>query len=148
MSKQHLVVIGNGMVGHHFLEQLMASPAAATYHLRVFGAEQHPAYDRVHLSDYFSGAGHRELALAGPDWYERHGIHLHLGEPVTAIDRSARTVTTPEGEYSYDRLVLATGSYPFVPPIQGRDQPAVSCTAPWRIWMPSVPPRAGPAVAW
>ncbi|WP_425435218.1 nitrite reductase large subunit NirB [Marinobacter lutaoensis] len=123
MSKQHLVVIGNGMVGHHFLEQLMASPAAATYHLRVFGAEQHPAYDRVHLSDYFSGAGHRELALAGPDWYERHGIHLHLGEPVTAIDRSARTVTTPEGEYSYDRLVLATGSYPFVPPIQGRDQP-------------------------
>lgn len=64
MSKQHLVVIGNGMVGHHFLEQLMASPAAATYHLRVFGAEQHPAYDRVHLSDYFSGAGHRELALA------------------------------------------------------------------------------------
>lgn len=84
----------------------------------------------------------------GPDWYERHGIHLHLGEPVTAIDRSARTVTTPEGEYSYDRLVLATGSYPFVPPIQGRDQPAVSCTAPWRIWMPSVPPRAGPAVAW
>ncbi|EMP54416.1 nitrite reductase, large subunit, nucleotide-binding protein [Marinobacter santoriniensis NKSG1] len=124
MSKKNLIVIGNGMVGHHFLEQFAASPAARDFEIRVFGEEKHLAYDRVHLSEYFTGSTHADLAMGTPDWYAESGIVLHLGEPVTGIDRDTRTVTTPEGSYTYDELVLATGSYPFVPPIEGREHPA------------------------
>ena len=122
MSKQTLIVIGNGMVGHHFLEQFSQSPAADAYNIVVFGEEKQLAYDRVHLSEYFSGSSHADLAMGTADWYADQGIDLHLNEPVTGIDRDARMVTTPKGEYPYDQLVLATGSYPFVPPIDGNDQ--------------------------
>ncbi|WP_336367678.1 nitrite reductase large subunit NirB [Marinobacter sp. C2H3] len=122
MSKQTLIVIGNGMVGHHFLEQFAQSPAAAAFDVRVFGEEKQHAYDRVHLSEYFTGSTHSDLAMGTEDWYREHGITLHLSEPVTAIDRDAQVVTTPDGVYPYDQLVLATGSYPFVPPIAGNDQ--------------------------
>ncbi|MEC9084216.1 MAG: FAD-dependent oxidoreductase, partial [Pseudomonadota bacterium] len=122
MSKQTLIVIGNGMVGHHFLEQFSQSPAADAYNIVVFGEEKQLAYDRVHLSEYFSGSSHADLAMGTADWYTDQGIDLHLNEPVTGIDRDARMITTPKGEYTYDQLVLATGSYPFVPPIKGNDQ--------------------------
>ncbi|MDO6824661.1 nitrite reductase large subunit NirB [Marinobacter sp. 1_MG-2023] len=123
MSKKTLIVIGNGMVGHHFLEQFVASSKAADYAIIVFGEEKQLAYDRVHLSEYFSGSTHADLAMGTTDWYTGQGIELRLNEPVTALDREQRTLTTPQGEYNYDELVLATGSFPFVPPIEGREHP-------------------------
>ncbi|MCH8499630.1 MAG: nitrite reductase large subunit NirB [Marinobacter sp.] len=122
MSKKTLIVVGNGMVGHHFLEQFTASPAAADYQILVFGEEPLVAYDRVHLSEYFAQATHADLALGTLEWYAEQGIDLHLDEQVTSIDRDSRKVITPKGSYRYDQLVLATGSYPFVPPIPGNDQ--------------------------
>ncbi|WP_339806547.1 nitrite reductase large subunit NirB, partial [uncultured Marinobacter sp.] len=89
------------------------------YQILVFGEEKQLAYDRVHLSEYFSGSTHADLAMGTADWYASKDIDLHLGEMVLTIDREARTVTTDKGDYHYDELVLATGSYPFVPPIEG-----------------------------
>lgn len=123
MSKKTLIVIGNGMVGHHFLEQFCASPAAVNYEIIVFGEEKQLAYDRVHLSEYFGGSTHADLAMGTLEWYTEQGIQLHLNEQVTGIDRENRTLETPRGSYRYDELVLATGSYPFVPPIEGNDRP-------------------------
>ncbi|KAA1174276.1 nitrite reductase large subunit [Marinobacter salinexigens] len=124
MSKKTLIVIGNGMVGHHFLEQFAASEAASSFDIIVFGEEKQLAYDRVHLSEYFTGSTHADLAMGTADWYAEQGINLRLNEQVTGIDRENRTVTTPKGDYHYDELVLATGSYPFVPPIEGKEHPA------------------------
>ncbi|MCX2524082.1 nitrite reductase large subunit NirB [Larsenimonas rhizosphaerae] len=112
-----LIVIGNGMVGHYFLEQLVERGAHERFAITVFGEERHRAYDRVHLSEYFSGRDAEGLALGEADFCARHGIELRLGEHVSTIDRSARTVTTERGDLPYDQLVLATGSYPFVPQI-------------------------------
>ncbi|MEP1215527.1 MAG: nitrite reductase large subunit NirB [Marinobacter sp.] len=123
MSKKTLIVIGNGMVGHHFLEQLVATPAAADFDIKVFGEETLLAYDRVHLSEYFGGSTHADLAMGTADWYAENNIDLRLGEQVTGIDRDNQTITTPMGDYGYDELVLATGSYPFVPPIKGNEHP-------------------------
>ena len=123
MSKKTLIVIGNGMVGHHFLEQLVETPAAADFDIKVFGEEKLLAYDRVHLSEYFGGSTHADLAMGTADWYAENHIDLRLGEQVTGIDRANQTITTPMGDYGYDELVLATGSYPFVPPIKGNEHP-------------------------
>ncbi|MGM0783732.1 MAG: nitrite reductase large subunit NirB [Pseudomonadota bacterium] len=117
-----LIVIGNGMVGHHLVEQLVERGATERYAITVFGEERHLAYDRVHLSEYFSGRDAQSLALSTADYYAEHGIELRLHEAVTAIDRDASEIVTPQGRYRYDRLVLATGSYPFVPPIPGNDR--------------------------
>ncbi|MDX1799832.1 MAG: FAD-dependent oxidoreductase, partial [Marinobacter sp.] len=123
MSKKNLIVIGNGMVGHHFLEQFAATASAADYRITVFGEEPLLAYDRVHLSDYFRDATHDDLAMSTPDWYADNGLELRLNEAVVGIDRAQQQVVTDNGRYDYDQLVLATGSYPFVPPIAGNDQP-------------------------
>ncbi|WP_166253256.1 nitrite reductase large subunit NirB [Marinobacter salicampi] len=123
MSKKQLIVIGNGMVGHHFLEQFVATEAASGYELQVFGEEPLLAYDRVHLSEYFDQATHADLAMGTAEWYEQNDIMLHLDEAVTGIDRDQQTVTTAKGSHPYDAVVLATGSYPFVPPIDGNDHP-------------------------
>ncbi|MFM9270126.1 nitrite reductase large subunit NirB [Halomonas elongata] len=121
-APQDLIIVGNGMVGHHLVEQLVERDAHRHYRIRVFGEERHLAYDRVHLSEYFSGRDADDLALSTADYYAEHGIELHLHEAVTGIDRDARELVTPQGRYAYDRLVLATGSYPFVPPIPGGDR--------------------------
>ncbi|MBW5799972.1 nitrite reductase large subunit NirB [Halomonas elongata] len=121
-APQDLIIVGNGMVGHHLVEQLVERDAHRHYRIRVFGEERHLAYDRVHLSEYFSGRDADDLALSTADYYAEHGIELHLHEAVTDIDRDARELVTPQGRYAYDRLVLATGSYPFVPPIPGGDR--------------------------
>ncbi|MGL4318272.1 MAG: nitrite reductase large subunit NirB [Pseudomonas sp.] len=118
---QTLIVIGNGMVGHHCVEQLIERGALARYQVHVFSEEPLRAYDRVHLSEYFTGRDAESLALSGAELYQTPGVTLHLGVPVLEIDRERREVITAAGSFPYDQLVLATGSYPFVPPIEGAE---------------------------
>jgi nitrite reductase (NADH) large subunit len=118
---QTLIVVGNGMVGHHCVEQLIAAGALERYRIHVFGEEGQRAYDRVHLSEYFGGRDAESLALSDASLYEQPGLSLHLGVPVLEIDRTRREVITSKGCFAYDKLVLATGSYPFVPPIEGAE---------------------------
>ncbi|MFD2641257.1 nitrite reductase large subunit NirB [Pseudomonas japonica] len=120
-QREKLVIVGNGMVGHHCVEQLIERGALARFEVRVFGEERQRAYDRVHLSEYFSGSDAEALALGEAGLYGEHGIAVHLGEAVLELDRERREVVTTQGRYPYDRLILATGSYPFVPPIQGSE---------------------------
>ncbi|WP_324733602.1 nitrite reductase large subunit NirB [Pseudomonas paeninsulae] len=121
IKRETLIVIGNGMVGHHCVEQLIEQGALARYDVHVFGEERQRAYDRVHLSEYFGGRDAESLALGEPNLYAQHGVQLHLGVPVLAIDRERKQVLTSTGRQAYDRVVLATGSYPFVPPIPGAE---------------------------
>ncbi|MGE8617193.1 MAG: FAD-dependent oxidoreductase, partial [Achromobacter spanius] len=120
-SLQTLVVIGNGMVGHHCVEQLIAQGALERYRIHVYGEETRRAYDRVHLSEYLNGRDAESMSMSDAAFYERDGLTLHLGEPVLDIDRHAQEVITANGRVGYDKLVLATGSYPFVPPIAGAE---------------------------
>lgn len=123
MSKQKLVVIGNGMVGHNFLEKLVASEGLAHYEVTVFCEEPRPAYDRVHLSEYFSGRTADELSMVEGDFFTDNGIHLHLKDRAVSIDRDNQVVRSEQGvEIAYDTLVIASGSYPFVPPVPGHDR--------------------------
>ena len=116
-----VVVVGNGMVGHHYVEQLVASSIDAQ--ITVIGGETRPAYDRVHLSEFFAGRSPEDLALTTREHYIEIGVDAHFGDPVTRIDRDNKTVITETGRsFAYDKLVLATGSYPFVPPVPGNDQ--------------------------
>lgn len=119
--RQKLIVIGNGMVGHHCVEQLIERGALRQFDVQVFGEERQRAYDRVHLSEYFSGSDAEQLALGSADLYALHGVQLHLAEAVLEIDRERCEVVTAIGRYGYDQLILATGSYPFVPPINGSE---------------------------
>ena len=119
-SKQKILVIGNGMVGHKFLEAIAAQPEAAGYEITTFCEESRLAYDRVHLTEFFSGRSADDLSLVEPGFYEANNIRVLLGDKAVSIDRSAKTVTSEQGEtLPYDKLVLATGSFPFVPPIPG-----------------------------
>ena len=125
-SKRRVVVVGNGMVGHRVCQSLTDRPERASLEIVAIGEEPRPAYDRVHLSEYFSGRSADDLLLADASWYAGRGIELVLADPVEAIDREARFVTTRSGrEIGYDELVLATGSSPFVPPLPGVDSPRV-----------------------
>ena len=121
-TPEQLIIIGNGMVGHHLVEQLVDNGALARYQVTVFGEERHRAYDRVHLSEYFSGRDADSLALCEADYYDVSGVELRTDEAVIEIDRDQQEVITDQGRYPYDRLVLATGSFPFVPPIPGNDR--------------------------
>jgi nitrite reductase (NADH) large subunit len=117
----NIVVVGNGMVGHHYVETLAKSEVAAK--ITVIGGEPRPAYDRVHLSEFFSGRAAEDLALTTREHYESIGVDAHFGDPISRIDRDNKTVITEGGRsFGYDKLVLATGSYPFVPPVPGHDQ--------------------------
>ena len=121
---QRVVVVGNGMVGQRLLETLVEAPHALE--ITVLAEEPRPAYDRVHLSDFFSGKTAGELSLVTGDFFERHTIACHLGESAVRIDRKSKLVRSSRGrELPYDVLVLATGSYAFVPPIAGRDRAGV-----------------------
>ena len=113
---RRIVVVGNGMVGHRFVELVRAQDESTA--VTVFAEEPRFAYDRVHLSDYFSDKTAADLALAA----SYPGIDAHVRVPIHAIDRAAQCVETKSGErFAYDTLVIATGSYPFVPPIPGSD---------------------------
>jgi nitrite reductase (NADH) large subunit len=117
-----IVVVGHGMVGHKFLESL-AETGLQHADVTVLCEEPRPAYDRVHLSAYFSGQTAEDLSLVEPGFFERTGFSLRLAARAASLDRQHKTVTTVDGEtLSYDKLVLATGSNPFVPPVPGRDR--------------------------
>jgi nitrite reductase (NADH) large subunit len=117
----NIIVIGHGMVGHKFVETLAA--AAPHLHITVLGEEPRPAYDRVHLSEFFAGKTAEDLSLVAPGFFERGNLTLRLNAQAVAIDRAARTVCLADGEVlAYDKLVLATGSSPFVPPVPGRER--------------------------
>jgi nitrite reductase (NADH) large subunit len=121
-----IVVIGNGMVGYKFCEKLIAKGKGLKFDLLVFGEEARPAYDRVHLSEFFSGKSANDLILAPTTWYAENNIRLHLGDPIQSIDRKNKTIRSHLGvTESYDYLVLATGSSALVPPIPGADKQGV-----------------------
>ncbi|EDP99201.1 nitrite reductase large subunit NirB [Shewanella benthica] len=122
--KPRLLVVGNGMVGHHFIEQLCDQGLNEHFHIEVFGSEQVAAYDRVQLSKYFETGSADSLMLANVDTYAKQGVTLHLGKKVTGLDTENKCLHTQDGDlWFYDKLMLATGSYPFVPPIEGKDRP-------------------------
>jgi len=122
MTKPTLVVVGHGMVGHHFLEDCVNRNLHQQYQIVVFGEERYAAYDRVHLSEYFAGRSADSLSMVAGDFFADNGIELRLSQQIVAIDREARVVRTAGGhETHWDKLVMATGSYPFVPPVPGRE---------------------------
>lgn len=117
-----IVVVGNGMVGHYYVEKLVEQ--SPLHQVTVIGGEPRPAYDRVHLSEVFSGRNPEDLALTTREHYRKLNVDAHFGDPVESIDRENKLVRTGSGrKFSYDKLVLATGSYAFIPPIKGADLP-------------------------
>ncbi|WP_457665214.1 nitrite reductase large subunit NirB [Thiolapillus sp.] len=124
--KERLVLVGNGMAGVRTLEELLKL-APEEYDITVFGAEPYPNYNRIMLSPVLAGEKTiDEIILNDREWYESNGITLHTGDPVVEIDRVNRRVISESGmEVSYDRLLLATGSSPFIIPVPGSDLPGV-----------------------
>ncbi|MCV9386505.1 nitrite reductase large subunit NirB [Reichenbachiella ulvae] len=123
---EKIIVIGNGMVGYKFCEKLRAKADKNKFEITVFGEEPHPAYDRVHLSEYFTNPSVENLEMAPRSWYEENDIELISGEMINQIDRVNKTVTSHKGTtLSYDKLILATGSSAFVPPINGVEKEGV-----------------------
>ena len=122
MKKMKLVMVGNGMAGVRTLEELLRL-APDLYEITVFGAEPHPNYNRILLSPVLAGEQTLDEIVLNPlSWYRDHGITLHTGQKVVHVDRQRRLVTTADGiEAEYDRLLLATGSNPFIPPLPGRN---------------------------
>jgi nitrite reductase (NADH) large subunit len=121
-----VVVIGNGMVGQRLCETLVACDTQRQYNIVTFCEEPRAAYDRVGLTSFFAHRSAEKLLLAKRDWYEEHGIQLHIGDRASQIDRKAQMVHSDKGVHiAYDTIVLATGSYPFVPPVPGIDKRGV-----------------------
>ena len=124
MTRKTLVVAGNGMVGHKLLELLVEQGATAEWDIVTFCEEDRLAYDRVGLSSFFTGTSAEELSLVAPGFFDSAGLEVHVGDAVASIDRQAGKVMSAKGTaIAYDALVLATGSYPFVPPVPGKDLP-------------------------
>ncbi|PQJ66653.1 nitrite reductase large subunit NirB [Photobacterium angustum] len=122
MSKIKLAIIGNGMVGHRYIEELIDRSDIKNYEVTVFCEEPRIAYDRVHLSSYFSHHTADELSLVKQGLYEKHGINVLLGERAININREQKLILSNTGrEIRYDKLIMATGSYPWVPPIKGSE---------------------------
>lgn len=123
-SAKHVVVVGHGMVGHRFVEALRARDTDGAWRVTVLSEEADAAYDRVGLTGYTEHWDRSRLALPGNDYAGDDGVVLHLGAAAKTIDRDAKTVSLADGRsLDYDALVLATGSYAFVPPVPGRDLP-------------------------
>jgi len=119
-----LVIVGNGMVGQRFLEQLVSRMNGTSPEVTVFCDERRTAYDRVQLTSFFSGKSAADLSLVPAGFFDQHGIALRLGDKAIAIDRTRKLVRSARGhELPYDKLVLATGSYPFVPSLPGAEWP-------------------------
>lgn len=124
MSKPNLVIVGNGMVGHTLVESLVAGGAHKKWNIVVFCEEPRLAYNRMALSEFFNGKTAEDLSLVKGNFYEEFGIQTLIGELATLVDPVKKTVTSGSGKViEYDKLVLSTGSYPFVPPVPGSKGP-------------------------
>jgi nitrite reductase (NADH) large subunit len=126
MTKQSLVVVGNGMAPGRALEKLFeAAPGA--YKVTVFNAEPRVNYDRIMLSPVLAGEkSYEDIVIHGDGWYIKHGVTLYKGHKIVAIDRAAKTVTSEHGEtVAYDKLIVATGSSPIIIPVPGHQLPGV-----------------------
>lgn len=122
----NIIVVGNGMVGFKFCEKFISKPGQEKYQITVFGEEPRRAYDRVHLSEYFTGKSADDLSMSTLEWYAENNVILKTSELITDINRETKTVHTHhEKSYSYDYIVLATGSSAFVPPIVGVEKEGV-----------------------
>ncbi|MEM6051831.1 nitrite reductase large subunit NirB [Erwinia sp. P7711] len=117
-----LVIIGNGMVGHRLIEELVEKAAPGQFAITVFCEEPRVAYDRVHLSAYFSHHTAEELSLVRDDFYQKNQIEVLVGERAITLNRQEKVIHSSTGRaVQYDKLVIATGSYPWVPPIAGAE---------------------------
>ena len=125
-TREHLVVVGNGMAGCRAVEELLARDAGR-YRVTIFGAEPHVNYNRIMLSPVLAGEKtFDQIVINDRAWYDGNGIDLIVADPVTAIDRAAKRVTAQSGRsVHYDKLLIATGSDPFIIPVPGRDLPGV-----------------------
>ncbi len=114
------------MVGHKFVEKFLAKPESVDFELIIFGEEPRPAYDRVHLSEYFTNQSVEALALTTAEWYTQNNVRFHAGIKVAKINPAQKIISTANKlDIRYDYLVLATGSAPFVPPISGVEQDGI-----------------------
>ncbi|WP_407688272.1 nitrite reductase large subunit NirB [Mycobacterium sp. HUMS_1102779] len=121
----HIVVVGHGMVGHRFVEALRARDSEGAWRVTVLAEEPDAAYDRVGLTSYTESWDRNLLALPGNDYAGDERVRLLLNARVVDIDPAGKSVVTADGQrHAYDKLVLATGSYAFVPPVPGHDLPA------------------------
>jgi nitrite reductase (NADH) large subunit len=117
-----LIVVGNGMTGFKFCQKMVEKGLHEHFSITVFGEEPYEAYDRVHLTSYYTGTPVAALTLASREWYTSHNIQLITSTLVSGIDRERKVVLLPsKEEYAYDTLVLASGSSPFVPAMEGVD---------------------------
>lgn len=117
-----ILMIGHGMVGHKFIESVLEQ-AGDDIELTILAEEPHLAYDRVHLTEYFSGKSVKDLSLCRSDFADAYGIDLRLNTKAVEMDQLNKTVTTNHGDVlSFDKLIFATGSYAFIPPIPGNDR--------------------------
>ena len=147
--KQKLVVVGAGMVAQRLVEAMVGRGATQTWEIEVFGEESRPPYDRVALTSFFKVKDPDELNLGSPDLWHTEGVRLHRNAKVAGIDRTNKTVTALGRENPYDQLVLATGSYAFVPPVEGSDLPGcfvyrtVDDVAELRAWVNEIHAKEG-----
>ena len=122
-SKQKVVIVGNGMVGHRFIEELLSNDVDNLFEISTFCEEPRLAYDRVHLTSYLSGQTAEDLSMVKPGFYEENNVRVYLHDKVKRIDPQNKTVMSANGvSVSYDKLILATGSFPFVPPVPGHQR--------------------------
>ncbi|WBU90125.1 nitrite reductase large subunit NirB [Cellulophaga omnivescoria] len=121
-----VIVVGNGMVSYKFCEKFIAKKESNIFKILVFGDEPRPAYDRVHLSEFFENKDAKALEMAPAEWYIKNNIELYTNERIADINRQEKTITTAKNrDFTYDYLVLATGSAAFVPPIKGVEKEGV-----------------------
>ena len=121
MERERLLVIGNGMAGARAVEEILDRGGGDRFDITMFGDEPYGNYNRISLTNVLAGSeDSREIFLNPLEWYEENGITLLAGAPVVGIDRHARTVRTADGQrHPYDVLVIATGSHPWFPPVDG-----------------------------
>ena len=124
--KERLIVVGNGMAGVRAIEELLAR-APDRYAITVFGSEPHPTYNRIMLSPVLAGEkSFEDIVTHDRAWYAGTGIALHTGATVVGLDPAGKRVDTADGRsFAYDKLLLATGSHPFIVPVPGKDLPGV-----------------------
>lgn len=122
-SKQKVVVVGNGMVGHRLIEEMVSNDKDKIFEISTFCEERRLAYDRVHLTSYLSGQTAEDLSMVKPGFYEENNVRVYLHDKVKRIDPQNKTVVSASGvSVLYDKLILATGSFPFVPPVPGHQR--------------------------